>query len=105
MRFSDSSQLFERKAAPLSSVARIMRKMNLDGQLLGALLLISGLGLVVLYSAVGEDMDLLLQQCLRLFAALVAMFIVAQLPPDVLRRWTPWGYLVGLGLLVLVLVL
>jgi len=105
MHFSDTSQLFERKAAPLSAVARIMRKLNLDGQLLGALLLICGIGLVVLYSAVGEDMDLLLQQCVRLFAALVAMFIVAQLPPDLLRRWTPWGYLVGLGLLVLVLLL
>jgi len=105
MRFSDTSQLYERKAAPLSSVARIMRKMNLDGKLLGALLLISSMGLVVLYSAVGEDMDLLLQQCMRLFAALVAMFVFAQLPPDVLRRWTPWGYLVGLGLLVLVLLL
>jgi len=105
MHFSDTSQLFERKAAPLSAVARIMRKLNLDGQLLGALLLICGIGLVVLYSAVGEDMDLLLQQCVRLFAALVAMFIVAQLPPDLLRRWTPWGYLVGLGLMVLVLLL
>jgi len=105
MRFSDTSQLFERKAAPLSDVARIMRKLNLDGQLLGALLLICGIGLVVLYSAVGEDMDLLLQQCVRLLAALVAMFTVAQLPPDLLRRWTPWCYLVGLGLLVLVLLL
>jgi rod shape determining protein RodA len=33
------------------------------------------------------------------------MLVVAQLPPDVLRRWTPWGYLFGLTLLVLVLVL
>jgi len=29
--------------------------------------------------------------------------IVAQIPPDFLRRWTPWGYLAGLVLLVLVL--
>ena len=105
MRFSDTPLLFERKSAPLSDAARIMRKLNLDGQLLGGLLLICGLGLVVLYSAVGEDMGLLLQQCVRLFVAIVAMFVVAQLPPDVLRRWTPWGYLLGLGLLVLVLLL
>jgi len=31
------------------------------------------------------------------------MFIVAQMPPDFLRRWTPWGYLGGLILLILVL--
>ncbi len=105
MRFSDTSQLFERKSAPLSDAARIMRRLNLDGQLLGGLLLICGLGLVVLYSAVGEDMDLLLQQCIRLFVAIAGMFVIAQLPPDLLRRWTPWAYLLGLSLLVLVLVL
>ncbi len=85
MRFRDTSQLFERKTAPLDD-ARIMRRLNIDGPLLGGVLLICGLGLVVLYSAVGEDMDLLLQQCIRLFVAIVAMFVVAQLPPDVLRR-------------------
>jgi len=103
MRFSDTSRLIERKAAPLSDLARIMRRLNIDGPLLGALLLTSGLGLVVLYSAVGENMDLWLQQCVRLFVALVGMLIVAQLPPDLIRRWSPWGYLIGLILLILVL--
>jgi len=103
MRYSDTSRLIERKAAPLSDLSRIMRRLNIDGPLLGALLLTSGLGLVVLYSAVGENMDLWLQQCVRLFVALVAMLIVAQLPPDLMRRWSPWGYLIGLILLILVL--
>ena len=103
MRYSDTSRLIERKAAPLSDLSRIMRRLNIDGPLLGALLLTSGLGLVVLYSAVGENMDLWVQQCVRLFVALVAMLIVAQLPPDLMRRWTPWGYLIGLILLLLVL--
>lgn len=103
MRFSDTEQLLERKAAPLGNAARIMRRLNIDGKLLGGLLLICGLGLVVLFSAVGEDMDLWLQQCIRLSVAIVGMFVVAQLPPDVLRRWTPWGYGAGLVLLILVL--
>ena len=103
MRFSDTSRLFERKAAPLSDFTRILRRLNIDGPLLGALLLTSSLGLVVLYSAVSENLELWLQQCVRLFVALVGMLIVAQLPPDLMRRWTPWGYLVGLILLVLVL--
>jgi len=103
MLYSDTSRLIERKAAPLSDLSRIMRRLNIDGPLLGALLLTSGLGLVVLYSAVGENMDLWLQQCVRLVAALVAMLVVAQLPPDLMRRWTPWGYLIGLILLILVL--
>jgi rod shape determining protein RodA len=82
-----------------------MRRLNLDGPLLGGLLLICGYGLVVLYSAVGANTDLWIQQCIRLGVALVAMFLVAQLPPDLMRRWTPWGYLAGLTLLILVLLL
>ncbi len=103
MRFSDTSRLVERKSAPLSDLARVMRRLNIDGPLLGALLLTCGLGLVVLYSAVGENMELWLQQCVRLCIALIGMLIVAQLSPDLMRRWTPWGYIVGLLLLILVL--
>jgi len=105
MRFSDTQRLFERKAAPLTDMSRLLRRVNMDGPLLGGLLLICGFGLVVLYSAVGENLELWLQQCVRLGIAIAALFIMAQLPPDVLRRWTPWGYLFGLGLLILVLVL
>ena len=42
--------------------------------------MICGFGLVVLYSAVAQNMDLWLQQLIRLFVALAAMLIVAQLP-------------------------
>ena len=104
MRFSDPQHLFERKAAPLGDMARLFRRLHLDGPLLSGLFLICGFGLVVLYSAVGERMDLLLQQAVRLGVALGAMLIFAQLPPDLMRRWTPWGYLAGLGLLSLVLI-
>lgn len=105
MRFSDTERLVERKAAPLGDMARLLRSLHIDGPLLGALLLICGFGLVVLYSAVGRNMDLWLQQCVRLCVALACLFVVAQLPPDWLRRWTPWGYLAGLTLLSLVLLL
>ena len=103
MLFDDTYGLSEGKIAPLSGIGRIMRRFNLDGPLLGGLLLTSALGLVVLYSAVAQNFDLWLQQCVRLFVALLAMVVVAQLTPDLMRRWTPWGYLVGLMLLVMVL--
>ncbi len=103
MNFSDTSRLFERNAVPLRNMTGIVRRANLDGPLLGALLLTSGLGLVVLYSAVSQNFDLWLQQCIRLLVALVSMVIVAQLPPDLMRRWTPWAYLFGLILLIMVL--
>ena len=67
--------------------------MYLDGPLLGGLLLLCAFGLFVLYSAVGQNDDLWIQQLIRLFVALVAMLIIAQMPPDLMRRWTPWGYL------------
>lgn len=104
MRPSESDRLLSRKAAPLSDFARLMRRLHIDGPLLGALLLISAAGVVVLYSAVGESMRLTLNQIVRLGVAFVGMLIIAQFPPDFLRRWTPWGYLAGLMLLLLVLV-
>jgi len=103
MRLSDTHRLITRKAAPLGDFGHTLRRFNIDGPLLGGLILICALGLVVLYSAIGEDMRLWLNQVVRLSIALVAMFIVAQMPPNFLRRWTPWGYFAGLVLLVLVL--
>jgi rod shape determining protein RodA len=103
MRLTDTHLLVSRKAAPLSDFTGVMRRLNIDGPLLSGLLLICALGLVVLYSAVGESMRLWLNQVVRLGVAVVAMLVVAQMPPDFLRRWTPWGYFGGLLLLVLVL--
>lgn len=103
MLFNDTLGLSDRRSLPLAGMPRLLRELHIDGPLFGALLLICGLGLVVLYSAVGENPDLWLQQCIRLGVGIVALLVAAQLPPDVLRRWTPWGYLFGLALLVLVL--
>jgi len=103
MRLSDTQRVIVGKTAPLGDFARAMRRLHIDGPLLGGLLLISALGLVVLYSAVGENMRLWMNQVIRLGVALVAMVIVAQIPPGFLRRWTPWAYVGGLILLALVL--
>ena len=103
MRRSDTRQLLSGKAAPLRNVGHIFRRLRIDGPLLGGILLICALGLVVLYSAVGENMRLWTNQVIRLGVALIAMIIAAQISPDFLRRWTPWGFLGGTVLLVLVL--
>jgi rod shape determining protein RodA len=103
MRENEAQLLDTGRAAPLGEFGRILRRLNLDGPLLGGLLLICGLGLVVLYSAVGENMRLLINQMVRLGVAIVAMLIVAQFSPEFMRRWTPLGFAVGLVLLVLVL--
>jgi rod shape determining protein RodA len=103
MRLSDTQRLITGKAAALGDVGHILRRLHIDGPLLGGILLICALGLVVLYSAVGENTRLWVNQVIRLGVALVGMFIIAQMSPDLLRRWTPWGFLAGLVLLVLVL--
>ena len=103
MRISDNRRLIDSSTMRLCGVGRGIRRLNIDGPLLGGLLLICALGLIVLYSAVGEDMRLWLNQLARLGVALVVMFVAAQLSPDFLRRWTQWGFAAGLLLLVLVI--
>jgi len=103
MQLSNTQRILSPGAAPPRNFSELIRRLNIDGPLFGGLLLICAFGLFVLYSAAGENSQLLINQAVRLGVALVAMLIVAQLPPDFLRRWTPWGYAAGLLLLVLVL--
>ncbi|HET7134118.1 MAG TPA: rod shape-determining protein RodA [Gammaproteobacteria bacterium] len=75
-----------------------------DVPLLLLLLMVVGLGFVVLYSALGADAGLLMRQGLRFAAGLAAFFVLSQVPPRYLRIFTPWAYLAGLGLLLVVMV-
>ena len=80
------------------------RRLVIDLPLLGTLLAISGIGFIVLYSAIGGDTALLIRQGVRVFVALMAFIVVSQIQPRTLKLWTPWLFFLGLGLLVLVLV-
>ncbi|KPK61568.1 MAG: rod shape-determining protein RodA [Gammaproteobacteria bacterium SG8_31] len=90
---------------PISVAQRVLAGLHLDGPLLMGLLTVSGLGMFVLYSAGAENMDLVLRQGARIGLAATGMLVVAQIPPKLLRIWAPWMFLVGVGLLVLVLVM
>ena len=104
MRQIETQRVLTGGVAPLDSFGRLLARLHLDVPLLTAILLISAFGLVVLYSAVGEDMQLWTNQLVRLMVAFAAMFVMAQFHPDFLRRWTPWGFFGGIVLLILVLV-
>jgi rod shape determining protein RodA len=104
MRQTETQRVLTGGVAPLDSFGRLLARLNVDVPLLTAILLISAFGLVVLYSAVGENMQLWTNQLVRLLAAFAAMFVMAQFHPDFLRRWTPWGFCGGVVLLILVLV-
>ncbi len=72
---------------------------RLDWPLLTSLLLLLGLGLLVLYSATGENMDMVLRQAIRIGGGLVALLALSLVPPHILRTWSPWLYAVGICLL------
>jgi rod shape determining protein RodA len=103
MRLSETQRMLWHKGGPARSFAGLVRSLNIDGPLLSGLLLICAFGLFVLYSAAGESSSLIIKQAVRLGIAIVAMLGVAQLPPEFRRRWTPWAYVAGIVLLVLVL--
>ena len=84
--------------------ARLLRGIHIDGLLLAGILLIMAIGLLALYSAVGQSASQVTSQLARMSAALLAMLIMAQVPPGWLRRLSPFVYLGGLFLLMLVLV-
>ncbi|NCF11323.1 MAG: rod shape-determining protein RodA [Gammaproteobacteria bacterium] len=84
-------------------MARFIQRAHIDLPLLVTVLLLAGLGLVVLYSAGGQDPGLLQRQAVRLAAGLVMLLVLAQVPPYLLRMWTPWIFLIGMLLLLAVL--
>lgn len=81
----------------------ILQRVHIDPTLFFFLLLLVGYGLVVLYSAVGQSQVLFESQLVRMGIACLALFVAAQLPPQMYLRWAPFVYLMGVGLLVMVL--
>jgi len=77
---------------------------GIDATLLVLVLTLSMLGLLALFSATYESPARVVAQLGNLGAALVAMWIVAQVPPQTMMRFAVPAYVVGLGLLVAVAV-
>ena len=83
--------------------AHWLHSIHIDPILLLLLLAVMGYGLVVLYSAVDASQSMFQAQIIRLGVAMVALVIAAQLPPQFYARWAPYIFLLGIGLLILVL--
>lgn len=86
----------------LTVTGRLLELLHLDGTLLLAVLAVCAAGLVVLFSAAGEDLGVFLRQAARLGLALGVLVAIAQVPPRFLRLLAPWLYAVGVALLVAV---
>lgn len=81
----------------------LLRRIHIDAPLLLGLLALCGFGLLVLYSASGQDPLTVKRQLIRLGVAFGVMLVLAQVPPTSLRRWSLGIYAAGVGMLVAVL--
>ena len=86
----------------LTGAARVLFALKIDGPLVIGLALIAAFGLVVLYSASGQSTPTVLRTVARLALGTAAMLLLAQINPNFLRRSTPWLYLGGCFLLLVV---
>ena len=80
------------------------KKWHLDPWLLCFLVLNSALGLMVIYSASGQDSQMVLRQAISFGVGFIALFICAQIPPKVYQAISPYFYVLAMLMLVLVLV-
>ncbi len=88
----------------LTGSARLLLALHLDGPLFVGLCMVAGIGIIVGFSASGRSMGMLEAQLLRFGLAVGAMIMLAQIPPRLIRAVTPWAYLLGLTLLLVVMV-
>ncbi len=78
-------------------------RFHIDAPLFYALVLLSLVGLAILYSSSGQDIDSIVKQLVRLAAAFFAMLLIAQIPPHLIRYWAPLSFAIGIVLLISVL--
>ena len=81
----------------------LLQRLHIDVLLLLGLAVLAAVGLLVVYSASGENMDLVVRQGIRMAAGFLVMFVLAQLTPRQYLIWSPWLYIAALILLGAVL--
>src|SRR5688572_18858668 len=82
---------------------RLLLALHLDGPLFVALCLVGGVGSIVIFSASGRSLPMLEAHLLRFALGLVAMIMLAQIPPRLIHTIAPWAYVIGLVLLLAVM--
>lgn len=102
--FKDPKKLWQKKYT-MQGNGYVLQLLKLDGPLFLLITIACLLGVFVLYSASNESLDVLFRQLFRILIAFTALLITAQLPSDLIKRLSPWGYFFGLILLFLVLFL
>ncbi|MGH8264979.1 MAG: FtsW/RodA/SpoVE family cell cycle protein, partial [Steroidobacteraceae bacterium] len=100
MQFEEIGTSRSRRSFTLSTA--FLRRLHIDEPLLLGLLAIICFGLVVLYSASGQNLQIVRAQGLRFVLAIAAMVVVANVHPRHLRMAAVPGWVLGVVLLVVV---
>jgi len=85
---------------PLSNQKSLL---NIDPILMGAIIILCGISLVVLYSATSGEMNAITRQSIRLGIGFIVLIFLAQIPSKQLSNWTPWLFAIGMILLFVVM--
>ena len=99
---SKTSSAF-REENRISAGRRLLYRFHIDLPLWIGIMLLSAIGMVVLYSAGDKNIELLNRQFARLLIAFIIMIAVAQINPRTLKFWAPWIFAIGLLMLIAVL--
>jgi len=84
-------------------IRTIWQRLHIDIPLLLGILTLMTLGLFIVYSAGGQNIDMAIKQARNMGVALFIMFIIAQIPPMAYRKWAVPVFFVGIVLLVCVI--
>lgn len=82
-----------------------LARLHIDGLLFLALVALCVTSLFVVYSAGGQEIELVWAQATRIALSFTVLFIVAQINPMHYKGWSVFLYVTGIALLVAVLVL
>ncbi|WP_413113936.1 rod shape-determining protein RodA [Thaumasiovibrio sp. DFM-14] len=81
----------------------LFERIHLDLPLLLGLLAVTAFGLLVMWSASGQNTAMMERQAIRIVIAFGVMFVLAQIPPRQYEYWAPYLYALGVVLLLGVL--
>jgi rod shape determining protein RodA len=103
MIFDEMSQSRTRRT--LTAGTRALRALGLDGPLTGVLALIVCIGIMVVYSASGQNVKMVEHHLGNIAIAVTALLVLAKFSsPQYLRLFSPAAYVVGILLLAVVAV-
>lgn len=99
---SDYDRIAPEVSSGLSRGRTMLQILHIDPWLLLPILILIAAGLVVLYSAAGQDGDTVMRQVRNLIVGLLAMLIAAQFRVESYRRLAPAFFAVGVLMLIAV---